>query len=103
MRSDTSNHTLQSFEGTYTDTEIAIGLVGAVGTPHKHVVEILSERLKAFKYETSEIRVSRDVIHKLYSDIPDDFTSEFERINMYIEKGNGARRDSGDTNKSIIY
>lgn len=96
MKSDTSNHAQESFEGTYTDTEMVIGLVGAVGTPHKLVVEILSERLKAFNYRTTEIRVSHDVIRNLYKDIPDEIEDEFERVTEYIEKGNKAREDSGD-------
>ena len=96
MKSDLKNHAQKSFEGTYTDTEIVIGLVGAVGTPHGQVVDILTERLKAFNYNTKEIRVSHDVIHTLYQDIPDNITSEFERITTYIDKGNKARKDSGD-------
>jgi len=96
MKSDVSNHAQKSFEGKYTDTEIVIGLVGTVGTPHKYVVDILNERLKAFNYKINEIRVSCDVIGTLYNDIPDDFTSESERITTYIEKGNQARKESGD-------
>ena len=96
MKSDVENHAQKSFEGTYTDTEIVIGLVGAVGTPHGQVVDILSERLKAFNYTTNNIRVSYHVIHKLYKDMPDNFPSEYDRITEYIEKGNKARRDSGD-------
>lgn len=96
MISDVKNHAQKSFEGTYADTEIVIGLVGAVGTPHKHVVEIINDKLKAFNYKTIEIRVSHDVISKLYTDIPAEFSCEFERINTYIEKGNKARKDSGD-------
>jgi deoxycytidylate deaminase len=96
MKSDEENHAQKSFEGTYTDTEIVIGLVGAVGTPHKLVVDILSERLKAFNYTTSEIRVSYDVIGNLYKDIPSSFPCEFDRITEYIERGNKARKDSGD-------
>jgi len=96
MKRDFKNHAQKSFEGDYTDTEIVIGLVGPVGTPHKYVVDILIERLKAFKYKTSEIRVSTDVIRTLCDDIPQNITSEFERINTYIEKGNNARRNSGD-------
>jgi len=94
MKSDVENHAQKSFEGTYTDTEIVIGLVGAVGTPHRLVVDILSERLRTFNYNTKEIRVSHNVIHALYQDIPNDITSESERITTYIDKGNKARRDS---------
>jgi len=96
MKSDTSNHAQESFEGTYTDTEMVIGLVGAVGTPHKFVVDILRERLKSFNYKTTEIRVSHDVIGTLYDNIPKNFASEFERISTYIEKGNESRKNSGD-------
>ena len=96
MKSVEENHAQKSFEGTYTNTEIIIGLVGAVGTPHKYVVDVLTGRLTNFKYETNEIRVSHDVIRELYKDIPDEFPSEDERITEYIEKGNQARKDSGD-------
>lgn len=88
------------FERDYTDTEIVIGLVGAVGTPHKQVVDVLSERLKAFDYRATEIRVSQRIIGAIYEDILHDFTSEFERISTYIDKGNKAREDSG--NNSIL-
>lgn len=96
MKSDVENHAQKSFEGTYTDTEIVIGLVGAVGTPHKYVVDILNERLKLYNYQTKEIRVSLNVIHSLYKDIPNNITPESERITTYIDKGNKARKDSGD-------
>lgn len=96
MKSDVENHAQKSFEGTNIDTEIVIGLVGAVGTPHKLVVEILTERLNVCNYRSTQIRVSKDVIRTLYQDIPDNFTSEFERITTYIEKGNQARKESGD-------
>jgi len=96
MTSDLENHAQKYFESKYADTEIVIGLVGAVGTPQKLVVEILTERLNLYNYVASQIRVSQDVIHTLYNDIPDDFTSESERITTYIEKGNQARKESGD-------
>lgn len=96
MKSEEKNHAQKSFEGSYTDTEIVIGLVGAVGTPHDQVVKIISDRLKIFNYTTNEIHVSQGVIRQLYKDIPAEFDSEYERITKYIEKGNQARRDSGD-------
>jgi len=96
MEPDTESDAQKSFEGNYTDTEIVIGLVGAVGTPQKHVVDILTERLQAANYRAVEVRVSHDVIGTLYGNIPGDFKSEYERINTYIERGNKARKDSGD-------
>jgi len=91
-----TNHVQKSFEGTYTNTELVIGLVGAVGTQHKLVVDLLSEKLKTFNYETIEIRVSSNVIQTLYKDIPVTFASEYERITTYIERGNRAREESED-------
>ena len=96
MGSDLKNYVSNSSESSYTDTEIVIGLVGAVGTPHKQVVDIITEKLHSFQYSTNEIRVSKDVIQKIYKDIPNEFPSEYDRITEYIEKGNKARRDSGE-------
>jgi deoxycytidylate deaminase len=73
-----------------------IGLVGAVGTQQKRVVEAIEDRLRGFNYDTRQIRVSQDVIGALYSDIPSQFSSEFDRISTYIDRGNDARKSSGD-------
>ena len=90
------NHVRKSFEDSFRDTEIVIGLVGAVGTQRKRVVEAITDRLKAFKYETREISVSQDVIGRLWDDIPLTFPCEFERISTFIDRGNRARQSSGD-------
>mgnify|MGYP000350559000 CR=1 FL=1 len=79
---------------TYQDSELVIGLVGAVGTEQHQIINIISDRLKAYNYETEEIRVSRDVIAKLYK-IPET-TNEFERISTAMDKGNLARKQTGD-------
>lgn len=91
-----NQHAHKSSEDVFRDTEIVIGLVGAVGTQRKRVVEAITDRLKAFKYDTREISISQDVISMLYSDIPRTFPSEFERISTFIDRGNRARRSSGD-------
>lgn len=91
-----NHHAHKPFEGVFKDTEIVIGLVGAVGTQQKRVVEAITDRLKLFKYDTREISVSRNVIGMLYDDIPSDPKSEFERISTFIDRGNRARRSSGD-------
>ena len=90
------NHVRRSFEDSFRDTEIVIGLVGAVGTQRKRVVEAIIDRLKAFKYEARKISVSQDVIRRLWDDIPLTFPSEFERISTFIDRGNLARQSSGD-------
>jgi len=90
------DHVSQSFEGDYIDTEIVVGLVGAVGTQLSRVVEVIADRLTAFKYNSREIRVSRDVIGVLFDDISPEFSSEYDRISTFIERGNRAREISGD-------
>ena len=91
-----NGHVHRSFERSYTDTEIVIGLVGTVGSQQKRVVEALADRLKTFNYEAREIHVSQHVIGTLYSDIPSQFSSEFDRISTYIDRGNRATGSSGD-------
>ncbi len=90
------SHIRRSFEGRYEDTEIVIGLVGAVGTQQNRVVEALADRLKAFGYDAREIRVSRKVIGVLFVENSASFSSEFDRINTYINRGNHARQSSAD-------
>jgi len=90
------DHVSQSFEDDYVDTDIVVGLVGAVGTQLSRVVEVITDRLKAFNYTTREIHVSGDVIGVLFDDIPSKFASEYDRISTFIEKGNRAREISGD-------
>jgi deoxycytidylate deaminase len=78
----------------YKDTELVIGLVGAVGTKHKRIVEIITERLRAYNYIAEIVSVSKDVIMKMYE--VDEFQSEFERIKTQMDLGNKARKDLDD-------
>jgi hypothetical protein len=56
---------------------------------------ILKERLKAFKYDVEEIRVSIDVIPQLVS-VPENFTNEYARIDALMTAGDDARKAAGD-------
>jgi deoxycytidylate deaminase len=78
---------------TYRESELFIGLVGAVGTKQKHIVEIITERLKAYNYNVILINVSKDVISKKYEI---KYANEFERIKISMNMGNRARQESGD-------
>lgn len=82
-------------EGKYADSELIIGLVGAVGTQLKYIADIIKERLKAYNYEPIDIRVSKDVIEKMWRDSL-KHSSEYERICNYIQLGNIARELSKD-------
>src|SRR5260370_27796709 len=59
----------------FSDSELVIGLVGAVGTDLQQVVAILKERLKAFKYDVEELLASRDITPPLLP-APQSSTSE---------------------------
>lgn len=74
----------------HNNSEIFIGFVGAIGINLDSIYTIIDQRLKAFKYETQHIKVSKDVIGDIFDDQP-EFEDEFERINYYMNKGNDLR------------
>jgi deoxycytidylate deaminase len=80
---------------SFSDSEIVIGLVGAVGTELNKIVEILEERLQSYGYKTLEIRVSRDII-PLLEEIQLDESDEITRISRLMTAGDNAREKSGD-------
>ncbi|WP_200889625.1 hypothetical protein [Cohnella kolymensis] len=68
------------FENKYSDSEVVIGLVGAVGTEQSRIVEVIKDRLQtAFRYRAELIHVSRDVISDLYL-THSDHESEYDRV-----------------------
>ena len=82
----------ESFERQYLATgvnegELVIGIISAVGTESKHLIDALKDRLKPFGYSSEEIRVS--------SILP-TFTgsSEYDRIKHYMEEGDSLREKS---------
>ncbi|RJT43772.1 anti-phage dCTP deaminase [Rahnella woolbedingensis] len=76
------------------DSELVIGLVGAVGTDLEIIKTSIKERLVAFGYKTEEIRISTDIISAL-RDIP-DIQDNYEKINNLMSEGNNLRRISED-------
>jgi len=76
-------------EGTYTETELVIGIVNAVGTETRRVVEPLTNRLNNFGYDVKEIKVSSLL------DVPSQ-PKEYERIKLSMEKGDFLRKESND-------
>ncbi|WP_236209853.1 anti-phage dCTP deaminase [Pseudomonas tohonis] len=94
LSEDVSEINTSFLDDSYTDSELVIGLVGTIGTDLKSVVNILEDRLKAFSYRTSHIRISSDVIAML-GKAPEG-ESEFERIDGYMVEGNRLRKDHKD-------
>ncbi len=83
------------FLESFSESELIIGLVGAVGTDMNEVISVLKDRLTVVGYITHEIRVSKDVIPQLVTvDIENqDVVSRFNRL---MDAGNEARKKSND-------
>jgi deoxycytidylate deaminase len=72
------------------DSELVVGIVNAVGTESKRVLDPLSDRLKGFGYTVHDIRLS-----SLLS-APVNGAGEYERIRHYMSKGDELRKGSGN-------
>lgn len=83
-----------SLDNSYADSEIIIGLVGAIGTDLDEVSKVISDRLKLFKYDTEHIKISSDIIASIAT--IEDSSSEYERIYSFMSAGNELRNQSGD-------
>lgn len=76
--------------GTEFDSELIIGIVSAVGTESRVVIDLLKERLGLAGYRVVTIKVSQDVIPQLVAvDVPDD--KHYERLSALMDAGNAAR------------
>ena len=62
---DTPDKQAISLGRRFVDSELIIGLVGAVGTELNKVVEILEDRLKKSSYEVHQVRISRHIIPRV--------------------------------------
>lgn len=76
-------------DDTYADSELIIGLVGTIGTDLPEVSKVITDRLKIFRYETSNIKISSDIISNIGT--PTKTNSEFDRISAFMEEGNRLR------------
>ncbi|MCB4745350.1 MAG: hypothetical protein LGB07_06850 [Sulfurovum sp.] len=77
-------------QGELKESELIIGIVNAVGTEAKRVLDPLTDRLKGFEYNVQVIRIS-----KLLS-APRDGINEYERIKHYMNEGDKLRKESGN-------
>lgn len=84
----------------FQNSEIIIGLVGAVGTPLAHVKEVLEKRFIIFGYNINEIRISTDVIPLFAKTGSSGNAKEYDRIENMMGAGNNARLKSN--NNSIL-
>lgn len=85
----------EKFSG-YNESELIIGLVGAVGTDLNGIIKIFEDRLRGFTYNTQTIHISEDVIRQIAPVHEYDKDDKAARIDALMEAGNEARRRSGD-------
>lgn len=81
-------------DGRFAESEIVIGLVGAVGTDLGDIKRVLSSYLGKYKYIVNVVKISEDVITTLYE--PKPWNDEFERINSLMDAGDDARETAQD-------
>lgn len=81
------------------DSELVIGLVGAVGTDLSQICEKIKKRLVAYNYKANIIRVSKDIISQFFPPIKEE-VSEFERISLLMDYGDRLRNFS--QNDSVL-
>lgn len=87
----------------FNDSEIIIGLVGAIGTQYQTVKDIIKNRLeKNFNYEVDEVKISETILEKLptYSTPTGSGSQQFERISNLMKIGNQIR--SKTKNNAIL-
>ncbi|ERT12062.1 anti-phage dCTP deaminase [Photorhabdus temperata] len=76
------------------DSEVVIGLVGAVGTDLEIIKNSITQKLNAFRYETQEVRISSEIISVL-RDVPSTMDN-YEKISCLMSEGNYLREASQD-------
>ena len=87
------NESIQSEYQTDLDSEIVIGVVATVGTNTDEVFRLIAERLKLFKYNAEEIKISRDILEKF---VASDEGNSAERLNRLMDEGNRLRKQTED-------
>jgi len=81
--------------GKFTQSELVIGLVGAVGANLNDASSAIEERLEIFGYTTKIINISSDIILRIAGGLA-NFENEYDRINGLMDAGNEARKNATD-------
>ncbi len=97
LRSPDDRESTYPFLGhRFRDSELVIGLVGAVGTPLRKVSEELQDRLSTFRYIAEKIHISSDAIPRLCDTVGIDRDDEYKRISALMTIGNETRKKTRD-------
>lgn len=80
----------------YSESELVIGLVGAIGSRLNILTNILAAFLRErFHYDVEIVRVSKDIIYN-YLDVSNSDQCEYAKYSTYMDKGNDLRKENGD-------
>lgn len=77
------------------DSELVFGIISTVGTDTRGAIEDISKQLHFFRYTVTEIRVSKQIISQFEAGKA-SFSTEFERVNYYMDLGNKIRKETKD-------
>ena len=81
----------------FSDSEMVIGLVGAIGTNMTDVINVFSDRLKLVGYKVHVIKVSQSIIPKLTEVAIPPGAGEAARIRAYMDAGDRIRASTVKT------
>lgn len=83
-------------EKSFSDSELVLGLIGAVGTELQKVRDILEERLQVVGYDVVRVQITGDVIPQITEPEPWPSGDEHARLVSLMDAGDEARKRSGD-------
>jgi deoxycytidylate deaminase len=81
---------------SFSDSELVLGLIGAVGTDLESVRNILTERLSVIGYKVTPVRITERVIPDIVTPATWDRGDEYSRLVSLMDAGDKARKQSGD-------
>lgn len=87
--SNVSDVSMQHLQGEFTESEIVIGIVSAVGTESSRVINPLKDRLGQFGYVIEEIKISSLLTADASAG---DGTVEYKRIKSLMQAGDQCRK-----------
>jgi len=91
---------LEYIDNGFSDSELVIGIVAAVGTELDSVISTLIDHLRALNYYANTIQVSKDIIPGIIPVNLDPNANEAKRVTLLMDAGNDARKFS--KNNSIL-
>lgn len=83
-------------EQRYQDSELVLGLIGAVGTDLKRVRDVLEDRLKVIGYKVIPVRVTEEIIPRVSPPAEWPENDNYARLKSLMDAGDEARKKSDD-------